>query len=96
MNDPLIDRSLDPFSQASINRIYGFYDECKRRYSIRPWVFLIFRQIDFDNTKWSEDWDQVDLESVSHESLMGPIDSTILWLKIWEPKTWFWVFFPKF
>ena len=58
--------------------------------------FFIFRQIDFDNTKWSEDWDQVDLESVSHESLMGPIDSTILWLKIWEPKTWFWVFFPKF
>jgi len=22
---------------ASINRIYGFYDECKRRYSIRLW-----------------------------------------------------------
>lgn len=22
---------------ASINRIYGFYDECKRRYNIRLW-----------------------------------------------------------
>jgi serine/threonine-protein phosphatase PP1 catalytic subunit len=22
---------------ASINRIYGFYDECKRRYSIKLW-----------------------------------------------------------
>lgn len=22
---------------ASINRIYGFYDECKRRYSVRLW-----------------------------------------------------------
>ena len=25
---------------ASINRIYGFYDECKRRYSIRPPLFV--------------------------------------------------------
>lgn len=24
-----------PEAEASINRIYGFYDECKRRYSIR-------------------------------------------------------------
>ena len=22
---------------ASINRIYGFYDECKRRYNVRLW-----------------------------------------------------------
>ena len=22
---------------ASINRIYGFYDECKRRYNIKMW-----------------------------------------------------------
>lgn len=22
---------------ATINRIYGFYDECKRRYSVRLW-----------------------------------------------------------
>jgi serine/threonine-protein phosphatase PP1 catalytic subunit len=22
---------------ASINRIYGFYDECKRRYTVRLW-----------------------------------------------------------
>ena len=22
---------------ASINRIYGFYDECKRRYSVKLW-----------------------------------------------------------
>ena len=22
---------------ASINRIYGFYDECKRRYNVRVW-----------------------------------------------------------
>lgn len=26
---------------ASINRIYGFYDECKRRYSIRLWKTFI-------------------------------------------------------
>ncbi|XP_054274455.1 serine/threonine-protein phosphatase alpha-2 isoform-like [Macrosteles quadrilineatus] len=25
---------------ASINRIYGFYDECKRRYSIKLWKFF--------------------------------------------------------
>jgi serine/threonine-protein phosphatase PP1 catalytic subunit len=22
---------------ASVNRLYGFYDECKRRYSIKIW-----------------------------------------------------------
>ncbi|RAH80814.1 Metallo-dependent phosphatase [Aspergillus japonicus CBS 114.51] len=26
---------------ASINRIYGFYDECKRRYSVRVWKTFI-------------------------------------------------------
>ena len=26
---------------ASINRIYGFYDECKRRYNIKLWKTFI-------------------------------------------------------
>jgi serine/threonine-protein phosphatase PP1 catalytic subunit len=27
--------------EASINRIYGFYDECKRRYSIECWKTFV-------------------------------------------------------
>src|SRR6056297_2633615 len=27
---------------ASVNRIYGFYDECKRRYNIKLWKVLAF------------------------------------------------------
>ena len=27
---------------ASINRIYGFYDECKRRYNIKIWKTFIY------------------------------------------------------
>ena len=38
---------------ASINRIYGFYDECKRRYNIKIWKTFIdcFKRVGMDAFK---------------------------------------------